>query len=170
MNKYDEKWEQQINELLDGELSQTASEKLKSAAGDDRELASAIVEAYQLQQAMETVKLETAPASLTRRLKAIPAEQRSYSSWLQPRWAMALAVVPLVVIGISLSQPQTPSAVEIAQAKQDLAVAFAYLEKASNRTSYQIESQVGGAMTEAVTGTVLRNFKSQNESSKEKEA
>ena len=61
MKDYDENWEQQINALLDGELSQVDADELKSAATDDRELARAIVEAYQLQQVMAATNSEMMP-------------------------------------------------------------------------------------------------------------
>jgi anti-sigma factor RsiW len=172
MNEYDEKWEDRINALLDGELSPADAELLKTDAVDDHDLAKAIVEAYQLQQAMDGIGVEHAPASLTKRLKAIPRQQKPAAvfSLLQPRWAAALAVVPLVFVVISLLQPETPSASEIAKARQDLAIAFAYLDKAGQFTGREIESTVGNTMSDAIAGSVIRNIKSHNETSKEKEA
>ena len=86
MNEYDEKWEERINALLDGELSADDAELLKAEASDDRELARAIVEAYQLQQAMDEVRVERAPSSLSKRLNAIPRQQRKAQtfSFLHP--------------------------------------------------------------------------------------
>ena len=171
MNEYDEKWEERINALLDGELSADDADLLKSEASDDRELARAIIEAYQLQQVMETIEIERAPARLKKRLLAIPGKNRSRPvfRFLQPRWAMALAILPLVVITFSLMRPDTPSASEVAQARHDLAIAFAYLNRASNRTGHEIESSVGNTMTDAIAGSVIRNIKSQNQPIKEKE-
>ena len=99
MNEYDEKWEEKINALLDGELSADDAELLKAEATDDRELARAIIEAYQLQQAMDSIHVERAPDKLRKRLRAITREHRTKPvfSWLQPRWAMAL--LALVVLG-----------------------------------------------------------------------
>ena len=172
MNEYDEKWEDRINALLDGELSAADAELLKTEASDDRDLARAIIEAYQLQQVMDGIGVEHAPASLTKRLKAIPRQQKPAPvfSLLQPRWAAALAVVPLVFVVISLLQPETPSASEIATARQELAIAFAYLDKAGQFTGREIELTVGNTMSDAIAGSVIRNIKSQNETSKEKEA
>ena len=82
---------------------------------------------------------------------------------------MALAILPLVVITFSLMRPDTPSASEVAQARHDLAIAFAYLNRASNRTGHEIESSVGNTMTDAIAGSVIRNIKSQNQPIKEKE-
>jgi anti-sigma factor RsiW len=169
MNEYDEKWEDKINALLDGELSADDADLLKAEASDDRDLARAIVEAYQLQQAMDSVHVERAPASLTKRLHAIPRQQKPKFSLLQPRWVTAFAVIPLVVIAVSLMRPDTPSASDIAQARQEMAMAFAYLDRAGVITGREIESTVGHTMANAVTGSVNRAIKSQNLTSKEKE-
>ena len=171
MNKYDEKWEERINALLDGDLSNEDAELLKAEASDDRELARAIIEAYQLQKAMDTIHVERAPDSLRKKLKVIPRQQRPAFSFnlLQPRWVTALAVVPLVMISVSLMQPDTPSAAEITQARQDLALAFAYLDKAGQLTGREIESTIGTTMSQAIAGSVIKNIQSQNETSKEKE-
>ena len=168
--KYDGKWEKQINALLDGELNEADADELKSEATDDRELARAIVEAYQLQQAMDEIHVERAPASLNKRLLAIPSEHKTLISWLQPRWAMALAAIPLVIITLTVMQPDTPSEAEIVQARQDLALAFAYLDRAGQMTGREIESKVGNTMSDAIAGSVIRNIKSQYENSKEKKA
>lgn len=171
MNEYDEKWEDQINALLDGELSAADAELLKTEATDDRELARAIIEAYQLQQAMDSVKVERAPGSLRKRLRAIPAEQRPNPAFrlFQPRWVTALASIPLVIIAISLMQPDSPSESDLAQARQDMALAFAYLDRAGVITAREIESTVGQTMANAVTHSVNKAIQSQNLTSKEKE-
>jgi len=172
MKIYDEQWEDRINALLDGELSVSDADLLKVEASDDRDLARAIVEAYQLQQAMETIHVERAPASLSKRLRAIPREHRTRPAFsvFQPRWAMALAAIPLVLISVSLMQPDRPSEADITQARQEVAIAFAYLDKAGVITGREIESTVGHTMANAVTGSVERAIKSQNLYSKEKEA
>jgi len=186
MNENDEKWEDRINALLDGELSTIDADLLKAVASDDRDLARAIVEAYQLQQAMDAVHVERAPDSLRKRLRAIPRKHRAAPLFklFQPRWAvtlasrangfrpqlLALAVIPLVIIAVSLMRPDTPSAGEIAQARQELAIAFAYLDKAGVMTGREIESTVGHTMANAMTESVNRAIKSQNLTSKEKEA
>jgi len=172
MKEFDDKWEDLINALMDGELSGPDADLLKAAATDDRQLARAIVEAYQLRQAMDAVKVERAPASLRKRLRAIPREHRQGSSfqWLQPRWAMALAVIPLVIIAVSMMQPDRPSPSEVAKARQELAIAFAYLDKAAAITSREIETTVGQTMADAVTDSVDRAIKTQSSDAKEKKA
>lgn len=171
MNKYDEKWEEQINALLDGELSSGDIDLLKAEATDDRDLARAIIEAYQLQKEMDAIRVERAPDSLRKRLRAIPRQHQTKRVFniFQPRWAMAFAVIPLVFVAVSLMQPSTPSAQEIEQARHDLAIAFAYLDKAGQFTGREIESTVGDTMSDAIAGSVIRNIKTQYETSKEKE-
>jgi len=172
MNKYDEIWEERINALLDGDLSPADAEQLKAEATDNRELARAIVEAYQLQQAMDAIKVERAPRSLTKKLNAIPRKESGTPlfGFLQPRWAMALAAIPLVLFSISVMQPETPSEADIAQARQELAIAFAYLDKAGAITGREIESTVGDTMAEAVTDSVQKAIQSQDIFSKESKA
>ena len=172
MNTYDEKWEEQINALLDGELNSADADLLKAEASDDRDLARAIIEAYQLQKAMDEIHVERAPTSLRKRLQAIPRQHRSTPVFniLSPRWVAAFAVIPLVFVALSLMQPNTPSAQEIEKARHDLAIAFAYLDKAGQFTGREIESTVGNTMSDAIAGSVIRNIKSQYGTSKEKEA
>ena len=158
--------EEQINALLDGELDADETENLKRAATTDQDLAADIVEAYQLQRAMEHVQVEKAPASLRRKLKLIPRQNRPV--FFQPRWVMAFAVVPLMVISVALmrspEQPESPAqgvtpqagtslagidqaSVEqarIEKARQDLAIAFAYIDQVSDRTSSDIAKSCGG--------------------------
>ena len=172
MKEFEDKWEDLINALMDGELSARDAELLKAEASDDRELARAIIEAYQLHRAMDDIHVERAPASLRKRLRSIPGEHRRRPAFslLQPRWAMALAAIPLVIIAVSLMRPDTPSASEVAQARHEMAIAFAYLDKAGVITGREIESNVGQTIADAVTYSVDRAIESQNLSSKEKEA
>lgn len=110
----------------------------------------------QIEKMMAKLTLENAPASLSARLHRIPDEEsrtqrprNSRWSWLKagpvPRWilAPAVAAVPLLVIAVMLMQPKQPSRAEIEQARQDLAVAFSYLDKVGYRTGNEIQSVLG---------------------------
>jgi len=66
--------ETRINALLDGELDDAGSAALKAAAGVDRVLARALVDAWQLQRSMDELRLERAPAALRHKLRRIPLE------------------------------------------------------------------------------------------------
>ena len=168
MNEQDNIREQQINALLDGELDDAAADALKRDASKDQQLARAIIDAYQLQRAMEHTGIENAPASLRKRLRRIPREQRP--AWQQPQWAMALAAVPLVVLTMMFIQPSGPSADEVEQARQELAVAFAYINKVGSRTSSQLESQLGNEFGHKVTEKVFENIPGLIHNSEEEQA
>jgi len=166
-------WEARINALLDGELDDAQADELKSAAEDDQALARAIIEAYQLQQAMAQPPPERAPASLRRKLRRIPREQRALErpAWFQPRWAAALVAIPLVaVITVSQLGPREPTKAEVAQARQDLALAFAYLDRAGRKTGLTIESAINDGLTEPVTESTVRTLDEQFSLNKEQEA
>ena len=176
-------WEDQINALLDGELDDAQADALKGAAEQDQALARAIIEAYQLQQLMASLPVERAPDSLRRKLAAIPEEQTSAAraveainrkprfGWLRPQWAMALAAVPLVIaLVVSQQGPKQPSEEELAQARQDLALAFAYLEKATKVTEREIEYSIGTGMRDPVRGTTIQSIVEQFKFDKEQEA
>jgi len=163
-------WEARINALLDGELGEAEAEELKQAANDDQRLAREIIEAYQLQQALEQLRVEAAPASLTRRLRRIPREQSRRTWFAQPRWAAAFAAVPLAVLALWLAQPREPSRAEIERAAADLAIAFSYIEKVSDKTVGQIEREVGGELQQAVGGSMIRSIPKTTSESQEKQA
>jgi len=165
-----EAWEARINALLDGELGAAEAEALKQEATEDQRLAREIIEAYQLQQALEQLRVEAAPASLTRRLRRIPREQVPRSWQVKPRWAAALAAVPLAVLALWLVQPHEPSRAEIEKAAADLAIAFSYIEKVSDRTAGRIEREVGGELQQAVGGSMIRSLPKSTSESQEKQA
>jgi anti-sigma factor RsiW len=173
-------WEAQVNALLDGELDELEADSLKAAAEQDQALARAIIEAYQLQRLMAQLPRERAPDSLRRKLRAIPREQGAahpppkpdssrhespgrWFDWLrQPQWAGALAAIPLVAL-LVLSQTDQeeaasapPTTAEIAQARQDLALAFAYLERAGRATERQIDMNIDRSMMAPVTEEMVR--------------
>ena len=113
----------------------------------------------QMDHLMNQLEVEKAPASLTRRLKRIPREHREKKPllpWLfpgpLPKWVMApaFAAVPLALLVIVMMQPRQPSPQDVEQARLDLAVAFAYLDKAGLRTGSQIQSVLGGELRHSV--------------------
>jgi hypothetical protein len=179
-------WEAQINAMLDGELDDSQAEALKSAAERDQKLARAIIEAYELQRLTASLPREEAPASLRRKLLAIPAEQtvdrkaasaaarrgpqpheaRDRHGWLewlrQPQWVAAAAAVPLALLlvltisGPDRGQRPPPTQAEISQARQDLALALAYLERAGRATERRIDSHFDRRIAAPVTEEMVR--------------
>jgi hypothetical protein len=118
----------------------------------------------QLEAMLAELEIEKAPASLASRLNRIPEQERrkglnGFSQWFKrwfenpaPRWVMApaLAAVPLIVLTVALMQDRGPSADEVEQARQDLAVAFAYLDKAGVRTGNEIQNILGSELRHSV--------------------
>lgn len=158
-NKEAEVIEARINDLLAGRLADDDAERLKRDAQANHELATAIIDAYQLQRAMSELSIERAPAGLRRRLRKIPAQSRP--AWQRPRWVMAYATVPVLALAMVMMQPTSPSVSELEQARQDLAVAFAYIDQVSVRTSNHIQSEIGREMSRAVAEPILESIHEQ---------
>jgi hypothetical protein len=124
------------------------------------------------------LEIERAPASLTRKLMRIPQEHGRGASWWSrwlpqrssPAWVMApaLAVIPLLVIGLVLMQPRQPSRAEVQKARQDLAVAFAYLDKVGLRTTREIQDVLEDGLEKPVKGELRKYMPYTGYSQKEK--
>jgi hypothetical protein len=114
----------------------------------------------QLEALLANLTIEKAPARLTRRLMRIPREEgRGRPRWFwrpfadrSPGWLMApaFAAVPLLVLAVILMQQPQHSAEEIEQARENLAVAFAYIDKAGFRTGHEIQAVLGGELRQSV--------------------
>ena len=127
----------------------TAKDGGRSAADSDR----------QLEHLFEQIGIERAPVSLRRRLRRIPREEQVRESWWQrllapapgPRWALAPAVAAaLLAVGVVLMVPRQPSQQDVMQARQDLAVAFRYIEQAGLVTGKEIQSVLGEGLRHPV--------------------
>ena len=98
-------YESRINALLEGELTPAEAEALKAAARKDSRLAEAIVAAWQLQESLDRLSIEKAPASLRQRLQRIPAEHGEpevRSGFGLGRWALSLGVVAIAAVSLTL--------------------------------------------------------------------
>ena len=161
-------WESQVNALLDGELDESSTEALKRAAVEDRALARTIIEAYELQRDMDQIGLEQAPASLRKKLRRIPREQKALQRPQRWVWATAMAVVPILAIGITLMQPRQPSEADVEQARQDLSVAFAYIDKVGSRTGGVLQSVLATELQQNVTDNISKHIPYTHSSQEEK--
>lgn len=173
-----EEYEAAINALIDGELDEAGTAVLRAAAAADPGLAQAIVDAWRLQQGLEELRLERAPARLTRRLRRIPAGQRPAAAGRRwPRFAAgALAGVALVAFAMLMittpKQPAdpVPAPDELAQAeaaRRDLAIAFHYLDKVGALTGRHIRDALHDGVAEPVTDEVSRHMPYTGHSRKE---
>jgi len=167
-------WEKQVNDMLDGELSDDEIAALKRQAEQDHDLARAIIEAHSLQVRFDALQIERAPVTLRKRLKSIPKTERAASSgWLGlPRWAAAsamaapVALVAMVMMSNTAKQPEYTQA-EILQAEQDLATAFAYLDQVGSIAGKRIEKELRKELRGGVTDNVARHMPFTHQSMKE---
>jgi len=129
---------------------------------------------------LEQLTVEKAPESLSLRLNRIPEEENRKQrlkahrwSWLKPgsfpRWALvpAFAAVPLLVAVVMLMQPGQPSPAEVEQARQQLALAFHYLDKVGYRTGHEIKSVLGAELRHSVKEPLSEHMPFVNQSLKE---
>jgi hypothetical protein len=170
-------WEIEINELLDDELDGASAKALKAAAAEDRVLARAIVEACQLHQSLEQQRPERAPASLRRKLRRIPREQKEATGRLvfsMPRWLPAggLAAIVLVAVAMLLNEPagrtvissqatasrSASDAARREQTRRELAIAFYYLDKAGLRLGQQIHQLMNEELSAPVRDELSRHM------------
>jgi len=177
-------WEAEINAMLEGELDKTSTEALKAAAAADRRLASAIVEAWQLQKSMDELRPERAPASLRRKLRRIPRQQAlaARKPWLVlPGWAPAGAVAALVLIALAVltgrpggtgPQPNTlrngADMARVEQTRRELATAFHYLDKVGLRVGREIREELNDELSAPIKDNIYRHLPYTGQAQKEK--
>lgn len=121
-----------------------------------------------LEAMLAELEIEKAPASLTQRLNRIPEEQQrrgwkwpwQWSLAPAPRWAMApaLAALPLFVLAVFLFQDRGPSQSEVEQARHDLAVAFAYMDRVGLRTGAEIQDVLGAELRQTVKQPLVEHL------------
>ena len=130
-----------------------------------------------LEAMLARLVIEKASASQTRRVMRIPREVGSgmplWTRWLPQRrtsgWllAPALAAVPLLVLSVLLLQPPRHSAEELEQARRQLAVAFAYIDKAGFRTGDEIQVVLGEELRHSIKDPLSRHIPFTTQSHKE---
>jgi len=124
----------------------------------------------QLDALFAELGVEKAPASLTARLRRIPLEEGERKPWwhnlwpaslnfASPRWVLAPALaVALLAVSVMMALPQGPSQEEVLQARQDLALAFHYIDKAGLITGQEIQSVLGGELRHTVKGNLSKHI------------
>ena len=130
----------------------------------------------QLDTLMAELEIEQAPPSLTRRLHRIPAEEQGRESWWRrllpsgaaPRWVLVPALAAgVLAIGMALLLPRQPSPDAVFQARQDLAMAFSYIDKAGALTGREIQSVLGGELRHTVKDNLSKSIPFTEQSRKE---
>lgn len=164
--------EEQIQAMLDGELDEASARALKDAAGHDRDLARAIVDAYRLQTELERLGAERAPSSLRRRLRRIPREQRRLQRsglnrsvrWTPP---VALATLALAILAVALLRTPVPERADVERARRDVAVAFQYVDRFVGRTGDEIHEALGGELEDGIKEVLAEQMPYTEQSLKE---
>ncbi len=152
MSNNDESWEKAIGALLEGNLSKADADKLRDELDIDTRRAKDIINAYQIQNGLESLGVEKAPESLRKKLRAIPA---CHNQVHQPllRWGVLtlIAVFSIAVLLIN-TRPTSdvPSTAEIVQAKRELVIAFSYLQLAGQKTGHYMRREIGVTMQDAL--------------------
>ena len=165
-------FERLLDNFIDGDLTAEERQLLFSRAAGDPELGRELASAMELQQALASLPAEKAPASLQRRLDSIPRKQRRTRPlhWLlRPQWALA-TVLLLILAGGGLyqqQQEQRQQQAELAQAKQDLALVLAYLEKINRSTNQQIQATVSDVTSEPVARITTQTLQTQLQTGEE---
>jgi hypothetical protein len=129
--------------------------------------------------------VEKAPPSLTRRLYRIPREEGFEAGWRQllrplaaPRWVLVPAfAAALLAIGVVLVMPEPglqepgvadrPSQAAVLQARQDLALAFKYIDKAGVLTGREIQSVLSEELIHPVKDNLSKHIPFTEQSLKE---
>ena len=139
----------------------------------------------QLDTLFKQLGVEKAPPGLTRRLYRIPAEEGYAAGWRKllrpavvPRWVLVPAfAAALLVIGVVLILPERgqqepgladrPSQAEVLQARQDLALAFKYIDKAGVLAGREIQSVLGEELIHPVKDNLSKHIPFTEQSLKE---
>ena len=139
----------------------------------------------QLDTLFKQLGVEKAPPGLTRRLYRIPAEEGYAAGWRKllrpvavPRWVLVPAfAAALLVIGVVLTLPEPgqqepgladrPSQAEVLQARQDLALAFKYIDKAGVLAGREIQSILGEELIHPVKDNLSKHIPFTEQSLKE---
>ena len=112
-----------------------------------------------LRRALSELPQEPAPPGLRRKLRAIPRRDSLWSrlpGW-RPAWVFALLALPLALT-IAIQQQRLEQqeeslarqAAQVAEARQELAVALSYLEKANEIANRQIADALESGLARPV--------------------
>lgn len=167
MSNQDKSWQQALDALLAGNLSDSDAKTLRKELDADARRAKDIIDAYQIQNGLESIGIEQAPATLRKKLRAIPIQQNDTEPSLLRWGAFATIAVSLTVALLIISRPVSdgPTQAEIEQARKELIIAFNYLQEAGQTTNRHIKQEIGGAMQEALIKGIFSGVRKQPENS-----
>ena len=139
-------YDERIEAFIDGELPDNEARMFAARLAGDRQLQQSVEAGLALQSALGAMPLQKCPNSVSRKVFAeTGAGWRLNHNWT---WAAAAtAAVFAIALNLAVLSPQPvtpaqPSAAELAQAREDLAVAMAYLGRASNVAGREVSRQI----------------------------
>jgi hypothetical protein len=151
MSNNDRIHDKSLDALLDGSLSSQEAKRL-IALLDSRESHD--------KNLFMGLGLEKVPEKLCKRLCTIPRQTSREKPLFQYR--VALALISIAIVAVLLVLPRrtsdTPTPVEIDQARKELAIAFDYLQKAGRKTDAYVKQEVGYTVQDAIFTGVVRGI------------
>ncbi|MEP5569400.1 MAG: hypothetical protein ABJN62_16280 [Halioglobus sp.] len=155
-----------LDNFIDGELDPSQRQELLNRAAKDPLLGAKLGATIELQQALSSLPMDKAPASLTDKLRKIPTGRSPWRfDWsLGPRTAFAALIVLALVGGGQLYQHQQKQSAQqaaLAQAQQDLALVLSYLEKVNRSANTQIQMTVNHATAKPVARVTTEALQNQ---------
>ena len=157
-DKHSTNWQQKLAQLDQQFLSQQTEDDVFSQNMNDEDLAD-LLKANRIMAQLDDIGIQKAPSQLNQKLYAIADEKPNSKAvttknhWM--RWsAMAsAAAVFLLAVLVSPWQNKQPSAEEIEQARNQLAMTFFYLNKAADLTRQQTQQTIANSVHTAMTSS-----------------
>ena len=141
-------YEERVEAFVDGELPDNQARMFAARLKLDKVLKQSVEAAIALQGALSAIPSRKCPGSVSRNVFAETGTTWHLNWNRNWNWAAA-ASAAVFAIAVSLSllsprhgDPMEPTAAELAQARQDLAVAMAYLGHASTIASREVSRQI----------------------------
>jgi hypothetical protein len=160
-NLQERRWEAQVNAMIDGDLAPAMVRSLLEEARSNPALDAMVNDAQRLKAMLDEVPRLQAPAHLRDALQEIPVSERgSTLTRVKPyQWAIAASLVATVLITSLVSNDRQE--VELELARQELAIAFDYLRRSSQKTPMLIASSVDDAAIQPITENTIRTLSGQ---------
>lgn len=160
MSNQNDSKEKSLQALLQGKLSDTDAQSVRSELEAEEQRAKVFMETYLQQNSLERSGIEKAPESLRRRIRAIPVQYERSGRSLLHLGAIATVVLSIIV-GLLVYHgpaPDEPTPEEIDQARRELIIAFNYLEDIGQQTSNYMSREIGGAMEHALIKGIVHGI------------
>ncbi len=162
----DQNWQSKLDQLGSHEEQQL----LQRLRTEDPDLADAMW-AKMVENNLDDIGVEKVSAPMHERLYAITESTRPKKSMPIPiqmqKWGAWIGVAAVLMVTIVLKpwQDPQPSAEEIAQARQQLSVAFQYLDKAANIARQETEASIALGVKTAMDSSPFIDVEAEEDNS-----